>query len=130
MELTFRRHSSGKRHSSGFSIYLVIGKRVHSISFNGYNQFVPLFAKGHYSRAERTYSAYILRHNIVASWDRLNVDWSSVQVDGVDSSDYPKFCDAYLSYAEFENGTPLSEAELEQLSEDSDVNQFAFESLL
>lgn len=30
-------------------------------------------------------------------------------------SDYPKFCDAYFEYAEDENGSPLTEAELEDL---------------
>jgi hypothetical protein len=38
------------------------------------------------------------------------------EIDGVDSSDYPDFCDAYFSYAEYEDGTPLTDDELEGLS--------------
>jgi hypothetical protein len=40
------------------------------------------------------------------------------EVDGVDLSDYPDFCDAFFSYAEFEDGTPLTDGELEQLGEE------------
>jgi hypothetical protein len=42
----------------------------------------------------------------------------NVEVDGVDSDDYPDFCDAFFSYAEYEDGTPLSDNELEQLEEE------------
>lgn len=52
------------------------------------------------------------------------------EVDGVDSTDYPDFCDAYFCYAEFEDdGTPLTDDELEQLSESYGevVNEMAFE---
>jgi len=31
------------------------------------------------------------------------------EVDGVDSEDYPDFCDAFFSYAEYEDGTPLTD---------------------
>lgn len=40
-----------------------------------------------------------------------------VEVDGVNLDDYPDFCDAYFSYAEFEDGTPLDELELEELTD-------------
>ena len=40
------------------------------------------------------------------------------QVDGVDSSDYPDFCDAYFCYAEFLDGTALTDLELEQLTDE------------
>lgn len=43
------------------------------------------------------------------------VDVRSIQVDGVDTRDYPDFADAYATYAEFEDGTPLSDEELELL---------------
>ena len=44
----------------------------------------------------------------------VNVD--SIEVDGVDTSDYPDFSDAYITYAEFTDGTPLSEFELDYLA--------------
>jgi len=43
------------------------------------------------------------------------VDSTSVEVEDIDTTDAPDFSDAYISYAEFEDGTPLTEEELEQL---------------
>lgn len=46
------------------------------------------------------------------------VNYGSIEIDGVDSNDYPDFVDAYVAYAEFEDGTPLSEEELYQLTDE------------
>ncbi len=53
----------------------------------------------------------------------------SLEVDGVNSRDYPDFCDDYFSYAEYENGTPLTDDELYDLSiEHGDVvNEMAYD---
>ena len=52
--------------------------------------------------------------------DRL--DYRSIEVDGVDPRDYPDFCDAYISYAEYTDGTALTEDEIDTLNEDhSDI---------
>lgn len=53
----------------------------------------------------------------------------SLEIDGVDSSDYPDFCDAYFSYAEFEDGDELTDDELNDLTDQhSDVvNMMAHE---
>ncbi len=32
----------------------------------------------------------------------------NVEFDGIDTGDYPDFCDAYIVYAEHEDGTPLA----------------------
>ena len=40
-----------------------------------------------------------------------------LQVDGVDSSDYPDFSDAYFSSGSYEDGTPLTEDELNRLAD-------------
>jgi len=55
----------------------------------------------------------------------------NVEVDGVDTDDYPKFCDAFFSYAEYEDGTPLNDEELEQLEEDfgDHINLLAAEKM-
>lgn len=37
----------------------------------------------------------------------FNIEW-----DGIDTRDYPDFCDAYISYAEHADGTPLTQDEL------------------
>jgi hypothetical protein len=55
----------------------------------------------------------------------------NVEIDGVDFYDHPDYCDAHFCYAEWENGTPLTDEELEQLtSECGDVvNEMANECL-
>lgn len=54
-----------------------------------------------------------------------------LEVDGVDSRDYPDFADAYFSYACYEDGTPLTEYELDKLTDlASDVLwEMAFDKL-
>tara|TARA_B100001540_G_C15641647_1_gene566867 strand:+ start:634 stop:825 length:192 start_codon:yes stop_codon:yes gene_type:complete len=41
------------------------------------------------------------------------------QIDGIYKEDYPNFCDAYLSYAEDENGKELTEEQLEIWQEEN-----------
>jgi len=43
---------------------------------------------------------------------------TEVEVGGIDMSDYPKFCDAYIQSALID-GVEATEAELEDLTEDS-----------
>ena len=40
-----------------------------------------------------------------------------MEVDGVDSKDYPDFADAHFSYACYEDGTALTDEELDKLAE-------------
>jgi hypothetical protein len=42
-----------------------------------------------------------------------------IEVDGVDSRDYPDFSDAYFCYACYEDGTPLTDDELNKFTEDN-----------
>jgi hypothetical protein len=51
----------------------------------------------------------------------------NAEVDGVEGDDYPDFSDAFFSYAEYEDGTPLSDEELEQLGDENGemINQLA-----
>ncbi len=59
------------------------------------------------------------------------VNVSSIEVDGVNSWDRPDFVDAYITYAEFMDGTLLSDDELVQLEQEHGdlVNQAAHDSL-
>lgn len=50
----------------------------------------------------------------------------SVEVEGIDTRDYPDFTDAFISYAELD-GVPLTEDQLDDLNEDRD---FVYEKLL
>lgn len=45
------------------------------------------------------------------------VNKMTVEIDGVDYRDYPDFCDAHFSYAEFEDGTVLTDNELTELND-------------
>lgn len=59
------------------------------------------------------------------------VDVSSIEVDGVNDWDAPDFADAYVTYAQYADGTPLSDDELDQLTDEHGdlVNQAAHGSL-
>lgn len=45
------------------------------------------------------------------------VDEKSIEIDGVDRRDYPDFSDAYISAANYIDGTPLSDKEIEELDD-------------
>ena len=49
------------------------------------------------------------------------VDYGSLEVDGIDTKDYPDFCDAYFCDGCYLDGTPLSDDILNLLSEDGDL---------
>lgn len=51
------------------------------------------------------------------------INLRSIELDGVDARDYPDFCDAFITYAESKDGTPLSEVELDLLNEDTELVQ-------
>jgi len=45
-----------------------------------------------------------------------DIDYSSLEIDGIDMRDAPDFADAYFCYGEYTDGTPLPDAVLEELS--------------
>lgn len=45
------------------------------------------------------------------------INKSSLSVDGIDTRDYPDFCDAYFEYGLFVDGTELTDDELEELGD-------------
>ena len=56
-----------------------------------------------------------------------------LEIDGVDSKDYPDFCDAFFTHAIWiETGKELTEDELIELSETHQelLNEMAYESLI
>ncbi len=48
----------------------------------------------------------------------MNINLNSIIFDGIDVDDYPKFVDAYVAYAEDDNGNELSDDELDRLNDD------------
>lgn len=59
-------------------------------------------------------------------WRFANLEIVDCEVD-VDSSDYPDFADAYITAAEWSDGTELDEAALDRLNQDS---AFVYEEAL
>jgi hypothetical protein len=59
------------------------------------------------------------------------VDMSCIEIDGIDTTDYPDFSDAYISSAIFEDGTELTVDELQLLQEELyyDMNEMIMERL-
>ena len=58
-----------------------------------------------------------------------NAKIESIEVEGIDTRDYPDFSDAYISYAEID-GREATEEELEELSDDRDfVYEMTFNQL-
>lgn len=51
--------------------------------------------------------------------DLTNLDYKSIKVDGVDMRDYPDFCDSFISEAAWNDGTWLTDDEINKLNEDS-----------
>ena len=50
----------------------------------------------------------------------------NIEIDGIDTADYPDFCDAYISSADYD-GVPMTE---EQLDEINDDGQFQYECIM
>ncbi len=41
----------------------------------------------------------------------------NIEIDGIDTNDYPDFCDAFISSADY-NGVEMTDEQLEALNED------------
>jgi hypothetical protein len=51
---------------------------------------------------------------------------SDIEFDGIDTEDYPDFCDAFIISANYD-GEPMTEEQLEEVNEDG---SFVYESLM
>ncbi len=52
------------------------------------------------------------------------------RIDGIDHSDYPDFVDAFISWATWDDGTELTDDELDKINEDGAlVHQLVWEHL-
>ena len=52
----------------------------------------------------------------------INLDYakiSDVEVEGIDTADYPDFCDAFIASADYD-GREMTDEELDTLNDDSD----------
>lgn len=55
-----------------------------------------------------------------------------IELDGVDSSDYPDFTDAYISAVQFIDGTFATDEQLDELQEQlsDDIHELAYEQVI
>lgn len=51
---------------------------------------------------------------------------SNIEIDGIDTSDYPDFCDAYIVSADYD-GEPMNDEQLEELNHNAD---FVYEQVI
>ena len=64
-----------------------------------------------------TKNAKLLKEAVSLNGKPVNVQ--SIEIDGIERDDYPDFVDAYITYAEYEDGTPLSDEELMSLEDEN-----------
>ena len=50
----------------------------------------------------------------------------NIEVEDIDMKDYPDFCDAFISYADY-NGVEMTDEQLDELNENSD---FVYECVI
>ena len=65
-------------------------------------------------------------------FDGSDIDYSkldNVVISGVDFEDFPDFCDAYVESADYD-GVPLTELELDELSQDGEFVSMTLHSQL
>ena len=67
----------------------------------------------------------------ILSLNNRPIDRSSLEIEGVDRSDYPDFVDTFFSFARFHQGRKLTDEELQQLTENEGelLNEMAINSL-
>ena len=68
-----------------------------------------------------TFTEFLKEANYNKGYLKLNgkkVDISSIEIEDIDTRDYPDFADAYISYAEYSNGKELTDSELEELQDE------------
>jgi hypothetical protein len=49
----------------------------------------------------------------------------NIEIEGIDTKDYPDFCDAFIASADYD-GEPMNDKQIDELNEDSD---FLYEAI-
>ena len=80
--------------------------------FTNVNHFVE-YVKGELEKLKPNYQPTDEDNDVPTD----DVNTRTVKFEDIDPKDYPAFTDAYISYAEFDDGTPLTEDQLKWLKE-------------
>lgn len=85
-----------------------------------FNDFLAMQAAAQ-NMSKEEYTAYYLSEGKVNTikFKGKKVDISTLEVDGVDSRDYPDFVDSFFSYGEYTNGKELSDSELSDFTDEN-----------
>ena len=69
--------------------------------------------------------------NDAITLDGKEIDYTSLEIEGVNIKDHPDYTDAYFSYGEYMDGTPLTDEELNRLTDERGdiVNRMAHDSM-
>ena len=73
--------------------------------------------KAYCSYKGKYYSTWFNKYYPALDLDYSQID--DIEVDGINTKDYPDFCDAYICNATYK-GRDMTERELDQLNEDRD----------
>jgi hypothetical protein len=76
------------------------------------------------------YNKEISAAQMAAKHDNVMIDLTridNVKVAGIDTHDYPDFCDAYIEAADYD-GIPMSEKQLDELN--NEHSEFVYESVM
>ena len=57
----------------------------------------------------------------MAKSKELNMKLTDYELEDVKSWDYPDFCDAFISYAEDENGNEMTEEQIQEWTENNET---------
>jgi hypothetical protein len=53
--------------------------------------------------------------NLQETESSKKINWRTAEFEDIDPRDHPDYTDAYVSYVEYEDGTPLNDEELDKL---------------
>jgi hypothetical protein len=62
----------------------------------------------------------------------MDIDLTTIEIEGVDLNDYPDFADAFISRCQFKDGTELNEGQLNALTDNQGqlINQLIHDKQL
>ena len=60
----------------------------------------------------------------------IEINWDTAIIDGIDTKDYPDFCDAYISYVECVDGIEVTDERYDIINNNSDlISELVYQKL-
>lgn len=67
------------------------------------------------TRKDKTMGMVLFKNKKTMDYKKID----NIEIDGIDTKDYPDFCDAYIVSADYD-GVPMTDEQLDELNEDGD----------